>query len=303
MKKTLLLMILALALTACSGQIQTPADDGADKVSLGTEVAKAVEETVAVASTAEAEAKSIQETSDAANPTATEEPTATSTTTPTPTVTEADETAMPTATATAVAFDPKAEYGGPDLLDTFSTNGNWVDGSGKLPNSDYLRMSLGANQLLVTGKPAGFDTWWFTYLGAGDQFLEMKVEVDDCAGRQAYGLIARGSAKASDNHGYIITLSCDGAYQLRRLDGSNPYSVAVLIPWTESDLINAGDDELNILGIRFVDDTITIYANGEQLDEITDDTYSTGQFGLFVNAGPAANFTYIVDEISFWDLD
>lgn len=299
MKKIILLTLVGLMLSACAGAAQEAGPSATD-VGLETQIAKAVEGTVAAEVEADSEEKSAPTATDEATATATAEPEATATATEEAAPTETEE---PTPTATAVAFDPNEEYGAPTLLDTFASDGNWVDGNGDLPNSDFLRMALGTNQLLVTGKPANFDTWWFTWPGAGDQYLEMKVEVENCDGRQVYGVFVRGPSDASEAEGYIFTFSCDGAYRLRRLDDSNPYTFEDLIPWTESDLLNVGDDEINTMGIRLVGDTITLFANGEELAEVTDDTYAEGRFGLFVNAGPPGDFTYVVHELSFWDLD
>jgi hypothetical protein len=156
----------------------------------------------------------------------------------------------------------------------------------------------------VTGKPVGWDTWWFTFTSGGDQFIEMDVESGNCSGKQAYGLIVRGPAGTSTSaRGYIVTFSCDGAYRLDRLDSASPYTKVELIPWTESDLINDGDNESNILGIELVGDTITLYANHFRLDDYEDSTFSSGRFGLFVNADAPGDYTFSVDELSFWRLD
>ncbi len=90
---------------------------------------------------------------------------------------------------------------------------------------------------------------------------------------------------------------------MRRLDGTNPYSFVDLVAWKTSEAINTGDDQINTLGIRLISDTISIFANGEQIEEVEDNTYSAGKFGLFVNAGPPGDFTFILNELSFWDLD
>jgi len=50
-------------------------------------------------------------------------------------------------------------------------------------------------------------------------------------------------------------------------------------------------------------DTIILYANRFKLEEIEDGTFSSGRFGVFVNADAPGNFTYSVDELSFWNFD
>jgi hypothetical protein len=102
--------------------------------------------------------------------------------------------------------------------------------------------------------------------------------------------------------GYIFTFSCDGNYRLERLDDTAPYTTEELIPWTESDYISAGDNETNTMGIRMVGSDITLYANGFEIDDLDDGEYASGRFGLFVNAGTPGNYTFDVDELSYWDL-
>lgn len=213
------------------------------------------------------------------------------------------ETATASSTATQPPFEADSAYGSPTFLDTFADGRNWSDSNDLLPDTDFIQLALGIGQLHVTGKPSQFDTWWFTSTSASDYFIQMQVELDDCSGKQAYGLILRGPNSNTSARGYILTFSCDGAYRLVRLDGLNPYSAAELIPWTASEAINAGPNQSNLLGIRLVGDVITVFANASQLAELEDDSYSAGRFGLFVNAGVPGDFTYRIEELAFWNLD
>ena len=226
--------------------------------------------------------------------------------TPTPSETPLpSDTPTETPTATGTPFDPADQYGTPTLLDSLNNDNNWVDSSGKLPDNDFIQMGLGGGMLHVTGKQAGFDTWWFTAPIATDLFLQTTTETNTCTGKQAYGLILRGPQQVTSNsaRGYIFLFSCDGSYRLDRLDSTSPYTKVELIDWTESDHINNGSDKRNVMGIRIIGDTITLYANGFELDEFEESHFSNGKFGLFVNAGPQANFTVDVDEFVYWDLD
>lgn len=220
-----------------------------------------------------------------------------------PTPEAPSETPTSSPTATLPVFDPNSQYGGPTLFDSFSEGKNWVDGGGSLPDTDFIRLALGGGKMHVTGKPPQFDTWWFSWPTAGDQFIEMTMETDTCSGKQAYGLILRGPSSNTAARGYILTFSCDGAYRLVRLDNASPYTTVELIPWTPSSAINAGSDKSNILGVSLIGDTITIYANRSQIAQIADDRYASGRYAFFVNAGAPGNFTFSVDELAFWNLD
>ena len=292
------LLILALTLSACAGLVtEAPAGDPTE-ASQPDE--KAADEQVAT----DTDLPSADDQSPSPTPTPAP-PTETPTEPPTATASPEPPTATPTATATdkPPAFDPQEEYGGPTILDTFASDANWVAGDGALPDTNFIRLVLGTEQLLVTGKPENFDTWWFTWPTAADQFIQMKVETDTCSGKQAYGLILRGPATNTGAHGYILTFSCDGAYRLRRLDSANPYSFEELVAWKTSESINAGSDKSNTFGVRLLGDTITIYANGDPIDEVVDDTFASGRFGLFVNGGADGDFTFRLTEFAFWNLD
>lgn len=239
-------------------------------------------------------------------PTETPLPSDTPTPTETPVPSEtptATDTPEPTATATTPPFDPASEYGSPSLYDSMDNDRNWSDTKG-LPNNDYLRLALGSGQLHVTGKQPEFDTWWFTSPAPNNFFLQMTVETDACSGKAAYGFIVRGPKANGDSaRGYIYTLSCDGSYRLERLDDVSPYTKTELISWTDNDYINSGNEKTNVIAIRAIGDTITLYANGFEIDEIEDGHFSGGRFGLFVKAGTQANFTYNIEDLSFWNLD
>ncbi len=240
---------------------------------------------------------------------------ATNTSTPTPSVTptasqtpepsetlEPSETPEDTATATEPPFDPASEYGAPTMFDGMDSDKNWASSSG-LPDDENIRLALGGGNLHVTGKKADWDTWWFTSTVASDFFLQIKVNSGDCSGKQAYGLIMRGPASAgSGARGYVYTFSCDGFYRLDRLDTTAPFTKVELIGWTKSDFIKDGDNEVNVLAIRMVGEDITLYANGFELEKLSDGKFASGRFGLFVNAGSPGNYTFDVDELSYWGL-
>ena len=48
--------------------------------------------------------------------------------------------------------------------------------------------------------------------------------------------------------------------------------------------------------------TISLYANGYKLAELTDTTYDQGQFGLVVGSVNTENLTISVDKVEYWDL-
>ena len=53
--------------------------------------------------------------------------------------------------------------------------------------------------------------------------------------------------------------------------------------WTPSSYIIAGTNKQNIMGIKAIGNTLTVYANGYQIAEIFDNKYTFGRYGVFVS--------------------
>jgi hypothetical protein len=216
--------------------------------------------------------------------------------------------AGPTANVTPAAgpFDPVATYGTATFDDPMN-GGNmsdWVKPeTGLLPNTNYLKISVTDGKFYVTGKVPGFSTWYFTWHELSDFYLQSKFDSGSCTGKDAYGLIIRGPEhQAGVSYGYVVAFSCDGSLHVFRLDGANPYTTVELVSWSPSSYIIAGTNKQNIMGIKAIGNTLTIYANGYQIAEIFDNKYTFGRYGVFVSPDTTANYTYRVIQMSYWDL-
>ena len=221
---------------------------------------------------------------------------------PTPTATVATNTPIFTPTPTQITFNPEEAFGTWQFEEKFLGDHNWTDSSGDLPDTDNIRLEIVDNVMRVMGKYAQFDTWWFTWSQLSDFYLQMQVQVTTCSGKDAYGFIFHGPPTGKPAHGYVVAFSCDGHYMIRRIDSANPWSATDLLIWEPSEYIAKGPDAVNTLGVHVVGNSIAVYANGEKLTEVYDDSYSSGRFGLWVNAWDTPAFTYRVWNIKYWDL-
>jgi hypothetical protein len=70
--------------------------------------------------------------------------------------------------------------------------------------------------------------------------------------------------------------------------------------WTDSDVINIGDNAQNTLGVMTDDGTITLYINGEKVKEVEENTFKTGVFGVFIGSDNVENLTIWIDQIRYW---
>jgi hypothetical protein len=217
----------------------------------------------------------------------------------------------PIATATTVPpvvnvpFDPVAQYGRPDFEDpmTGSSISDWEDEDGDLPDTLYIRLALTDARFYVTGKLAGFSTWYFTWRELSDFYLQATMDSGTCSGQDAYGLIVRGPAHmAGVSYGYVVAFTCDGKVWVFRLDDADPFTIHDLVSLTPSTHINSGPNQRNLIGIQAVGDTLTIYANGHQVAQVVDDHYDFGRIGVFVSPQWTPFYTYRVVNYSLWDL-
>ena len=245
------------------------------------------------------------ETPESADPEAT--PTATTAAPEAPTATpEPTNTPAASPTATLPPFDPVSAFGPADFTDPmrdFASETNWRDEGFEMPDTDFIKLTIEDDELVVTGKIQYFDTWYFTWPVLDDFYVRMDVTTGDCTGRDAYGLITRGPLRGTGKSwGYIVAFSCDGQFLLRRVDSADPYSTVDLVPWTSNPNINSGPNATNVIGFEAQGDTLTIYANNFQIAKIEDDNYGGGRYGVFVSGAQTPNFTYRVDELSYWDL-
>lgn len=215
----------------------------------------------------------------AEEPTATTEPTATNTPTLTPTATLSDS-------------DPALTLGTPDWVDDMDDGDNWATGE-----DEYSSVEYEDGYMKIITKTA-YDAWRLTWANPANFYLEAKLQSPECSGSDHYGLMFRSPRDSGTDQGYLFAVSCDGKYNLRSWNAPN---MTWLINWTESDQINEGADIQNTLGVMAKDNTISLYINGEKVDEIENNTYSQGVFGIFVGGTNTDDMTLWADQIRYWD--
>ncbi|UCF60264.1 MAG: hypothetical protein JSV37_10915 [Anaerolineaceae bacterium] len=185
----------------------------------------------------------------------------------------------------------------PDYHDNFSSQTTW---SG--PNF------AGAVNMWDDGRHSATDNfadqyiWWSTTkdeLDTDNLYAEITVEMGDCSGKDGYGFAVRVSGEMR-NSGYTLEFACDGSYRLRKLIAG---SVATLIDWTPSEIIQRGPDSVNRMGFLADGNQLNIFANGEVLDQVEDSDLISGNFGLYANAANTPGLTVYFDNFSLWYLE
>jgi hypothetical protein len=236
----------------------------------------------------------------------------------TPPATQAPQAALSQPTATLVGptatlsptpitgFDPFTVYGKPKYQNRMQVANlrEWAQpDSDVLPNNGDVRLQFKDGQLYVTGKRPDFSTWWFSYHTLGDAYIEMTFNSENCSGEDAYGIIFRGPPHlAGESYGYVVSFTCNGNLWVYRLDGIDPWQAEDLVAEEQIAAINSGSDEQNAMGVRAEGSQITIFANGDQVAQVSDDHFRQGRLGVFVRAAGSGAYTYRVTDFAYWLL-
>jgi len=237
----------------------------------------------------EAETEEAVETEEASN---TEEPEVT------PTEEDEEETPEPTEEPTPKPTpdsDDPAEYlGDPDWVDEMDAPGYWYTGT-----DEYLAVSYENNELKFV---ALSETPGWRIAGTDpldDAYIEAEFENKTCTGTDRWGLIFNSQKQFDYNQGYFFSITCDGRYALRLWDGEEGES-NWLQYYADSPEINEGSDKSNRLGVMMRGDRLLLYVNGVKVDEVSDSTFKSGGFGVFLNRDKTENLTVIVDNAKYW---
>ncbi len=224
---------------------------------------------------------------------------------PTPTLTATISAAEPTATITATlvgtatptlpAGDPRAGLGAPTFQDEFASGGNWP-----LYEDEHARFEIGEGELIMNAfNPDYWNSWMLTSPTISNFYLEMEAKIGSCSGLDAYGLMARSQLTDDGAVGYLFGVSCDGRYSLRIWDGSK---FTKLANWTVHADLAYGSDQTQRIGLWAEGDTLKLYVNGHLITQVSDSTYPSGRFGVFVSSAATADIEVQVSEVSYWIL-
>jgi hypothetical protein len=211
---------------------------------------------------------------------------------PTPMVTETIEV-----TETPLPIDPDLPDGDADYVDLMINPGNWFGAGVSIQEDEHIRLEIANSRMKMTAfNPDFYEGWRLSWPDIEDFYLDAGFDVDDCSGEDRYGLFVRATNVDVNPHGYLFGLNCKGQFSLRTFDGE----FSSLIEWTESEHIQSGPDQSNLLGFWASGDQLRLYVNGNRVAQIQDDTFASGPFGLFIGAAETADFRVEVDFMSYW---
>jgi hypothetical protein len=190
--------------------------------------------------------------------------------------------------------DPRAglDLNRPGYRDNFETRFTWGEQSHSGALTTWEGGRLKAVDLL-----ADANVWWTTTgpnAIAGDFYAEVSATIGECSERDASGFAVRVDISS----GYVLEVSCDGAYRLRKFTLGN---VTVLRDWTNAEAIVQGSGAMNRLGILADGTSLYAFANNTRLGEVLEDTsHFAGSFGLYAMGQETPGLTVYFDDFELW---
>lgn len=226
-------------------------------------------------------------------PTATLEPTAT------PLTTVEGQPPAPNATATFTPADPRS------LLPVSATWTDSMDNGKNWPTGADSFSAIGFNNGYMELTGLSKDNGWRLAINDVDNaYFEITASFGTvCKGTDRWGMMLRVPDRSTADKGYWFNITCDGKYAFQRWNASPPdgqSKVTNLVAWTSHNGILSGANAINRLGVLAKGGQYTLYINGLQVNQVTDNSFLSGGYGVLVGAKETDNFKIFVDEFSYW---
>lgn len=172
-----------------------------------------------------------------------------------------------------------AQTGDVILEDDFSSSPSWGTGTDEDSSVEYVSQAL---QMIVNTKN------WFVWSTPNDMdYEDIHIEVtainNDTDPTTAFGIICH--QQAVDDSFYYFAITPAGQYAIAEASlAASDIFLTNEDKWEYSDFIENNADTYRI-GADCGNGQLTLYVNGQQVDTVVDDTYTSGGVGLFVWSG------------------
>ena len=173
-----------------------------------------------------------------------------------------------------------------DFSDSFS---GWDDAF-----DAYTRKVYGNNRYNIEVYASNLVAWGLANRIVADFEVEVEAKLEDGVESDSYGLLFRFQDR--DNF-YRYDISGDGYYLFSKfVEGE----WSTLVDWTASDFINQGIGATNVLKVSAFGPNITLWANGQQLTTVSDDSLTDGNFGFFTGTFSEPYGWVSFDNMKMW---
>jgi hypothetical protein len=223
-------------------------------------------------------------------------PTPQPTSTPTAQPTSAS-TPEPTVEATP---DPNEGLGGQLFDDPFDGSSGWLWG---FTEAGVVSFSIDNGSVLAHLEAA--NKGWRISMGpdsfhAGDQQASLTGRIVACGDKDEVGLFFRGALTSSDKfNGYVFKLNCSGMVSLDRLASNQS---TPLLGWTPVTNVIAGSGTQYTLMVWARQGELRLYLNGMYVATVRDDTYTSGEYGLYVNGRTLKNAEFRFSDLRVFEV-
>ena len=141
----------------------------------------------------------------------------------------------------------------------------------------------------------------FYWSNTGDSYSDFVVDVDTVkrggSDDNHFGLVLR--YQDSDNF-YMFNVSSDGMYSFGYYEDDE---WTAIVKWTDSSVINQGDNSRNHLTVEAVGDTFTLMVNGEVLEIVHDTTFSSGDIGMYAGSIDDPGTKIAFDNLAIYEVN
>jgi pSer/pThr/pTyr-binding forkhead associated (FHA) protein len=157
----------------------------------------------------------------------------------------------------------------------------------------YTRKVYGNNRYNIEVQASNLVAWGLANRIVSDFEVEVEAKLEDGAPTNSYGLLFRFTDRENF---YRFDVSGDGYFLFSKfVDGQ----WLTLVDWTRSEFINAGG-AANILKVSAFGPYITLWANGQQLVSLEDDSLQRGNFGFFTGTFADPTSWVSFDNLKMW---
>jgi len=141
----------------------------------------------------------------------------------------------------------------------------------------------------------------FYWSNLGDSYSDFVVDVDTVkrggSDDNHFGLVLR--YQDSDNF-YMFNVSSDGMYSFGYYEDDE---WTAIVKWTDSSVINQGDNSRNHLTVEAVGDTFTLMVNGQVLETVQDSTFSSGDIGMYAGSIDDPGTKIAFDNLAIYEVN
>lgn len=170
-----------------------------------------------------------------------------------------------------------------DFSDSF---GGWDDAF-----DTYTTKQYGNNRYQIEVNTSNLIAWGLANRDVADFELEVEARQEGGANDNSYGLLFRVLDRENF---YRFDVSGDGFYLLSKFQQGQWFT---LVDWTASPYVN---EDTNILKVAAFGPNIAVWANGQQLTSVTDDSLSHGNFGFFASTFGEPYMWVSFDNLKLW---